>query len=212
MTKMKNCKACNAEIAKSAKVCPMCGAKNKQPIYKRWWFWTIIGIIAISIISNSSDNSEPSVEKKAADKANTETVNYNVGDVITTDKFEIEVTGVCTKNRVGTQYLSSAPAEGGIYVCVDFSYKNIASEPISSFSCPKVKLVNENGTKYSNDISASSYYATETDPNRKILSDLNPGIKVNDSAVFEISQETYETDNFYVLVEANKKYKVKIEK
>ena len=27
--KMKNCKACGQEIAKSAKVCPHCGAKQK---------------------------------------------------------------------------------------------------------------------------------------------------------------------------------------
>lgn len=31
MEKMKPCKACGQEIAKSAKVCPHCGAKNKKP-------------------------------------------------------------------------------------------------------------------------------------------------------------------------------------
>ena len=33
--KMKKCKACGAEIASSAAVCPKCGAKNKKPIYKK---------------------------------------------------------------------------------------------------------------------------------------------------------------------------------
>ena len=28
MEKMKKCKACGADIAKSAKICPHCGAKN----------------------------------------------------------------------------------------------------------------------------------------------------------------------------------------
>ena len=43
---MKNCKICNKEIAKSAKVCPHCGAKNKKPIYKRIWVW-LLGVIVI---------------------------------------------------------------------------------------------------------------------------------------------------------------------
>lgn len=43
---MKNCKICGKEIAKSAKVCPHCGAKNKKPIYKRIWVW-ILGVIII---------------------------------------------------------------------------------------------------------------------------------------------------------------------
>ena len=33
-----NCKVCGHELAKSAKVCPNCGAKNKKPFYKRTWF------------------------------------------------------------------------------------------------------------------------------------------------------------------------------
>ena len=44
MSKMKNCKACGAEIATSAKSCPKCGAKNKKPFYKKWCgdSWRII--------------------------------------------------------------------------------------------------------------------------------------------------------------------------
>ena len=29
--KMKNCKTCGANMAKKAKICPQCGAKNKKP-------------------------------------------------------------------------------------------------------------------------------------------------------------------------------------
>lgn len=40
--KMCTCKACGQEIAKSAKNCPHCGAKNKKPIYTKWWFWAVV--------------------------------------------------------------------------------------------------------------------------------------------------------------------------
>ena len=45
--KMKTCKHCGAEIAKSAKVCPNCGGKNKKPIFKRVWFWLLLIVLVI---------------------------------------------------------------------------------------------------------------------------------------------------------------------
>lgn len=62
MSKLSNCKSCKAEIAKSAKVCPGCGAKNKKPFYTKWWVWAIVIVVAIGIASNSdSDNSKLSL-------------------------------------------------------------------------------------------------------------------------------------------------------
>lgn len=55
--KMTTCKSCGKEIAKSAKVCPNCGAKNKKPFYKAVWFWVLIVLIFALIGSCSvSDN------------------------------------------------------------------------------------------------------------------------------------------------------------
>lgn len=50
--KMTTCKTCGAEIAKSAKSCPHCGAKNKKPIFKRWWFWVVV-IVFLATIGNT---------------------------------------------------------------------------------------------------------------------------------------------------------------
>lgn len=58
---MKPCKSCGNMIAKNAKACPSCGAKNKKPIYKRAWFWVIVIIVIVFIIgppSGSSDDKE----------------------------------------------------------------------------------------------------------------------------------------------------------
>ncbi len=49
------CKACGHELAKNAKACPQCGAKNKKPIYKKWWFWIAI-VVVIGIIAGFSGN------------------------------------------------------------------------------------------------------------------------------------------------------------
>lgn len=49
MTKLKKCNICSNEIATNAKFCPQCGAKNKKPIYKRWWFIAIVAFIMINV-------------------------------------------------------------------------------------------------------------------------------------------------------------------
>ena len=61
-SKTTTCKICGKEIAKSAKICPACGAKNKKPIYKRWWFIVLIIIVVLIILfsalggSSAEDN------------------------------------------------------------------------------------------------------------------------------------------------------------
>lgn len=55
MSKMKKCKTCGTDIAANAKVCPSCGAKNKKPIYKKWWFWAIIAVILIAALASGGD-------------------------------------------------------------------------------------------------------------------------------------------------------------
>ena len=55
---MVNCKECGKEIAQSAKSCPNCGAKNKKPIFKKWWFWVIIVILVGTIGSNMEGNDD----------------------------------------------------------------------------------------------------------------------------------------------------------
>ena len=49
---LKLCKTCGATIAKNAKRCPKCGAKNKKPIYKRVWFWIIAVIFGWWLVGN----------------------------------------------------------------------------------------------------------------------------------------------------------------
>lgn len=54
-SKLIPCKTCGAEIAKSAKSCPHCGAKNKKPFFKKLWFWVMV-IILLCILVNSKSS------------------------------------------------------------------------------------------------------------------------------------------------------------
>lgn len=215
---MIKCKTCGADIAHNAKSRPQCGAKNSKPFYKKWWVWGIALIVIIAVSSNSgnksgNNNTANSVTNNTTTAGNNTDIQtmYSVGETITTDKFEITINNIQTKESVGGKYSPKEASDGGIYVCVDYEYKNISNQPISSFSCPKIKLKDSNDVSYDSDLSATMHYSTETTPDNKALSDLNPGIKVSDSDVFEISKEEYAKGGFYIVVDADKKFNVKID-
>ena len=115
---------------------------------------------------------------------------------------EASITSVSTRNSVGGEYFRVNAAEGGVYVVVKWSYKNITRKPIDMFGGPSLTLVADDGTRYDSDIDASSSFATEDGNDEKVLSDLNPGIKVNGSAVFEVSKVLYDPSKWSILVES----------
>lgn len=78
--KMTTCKTCGKEMAKNAKVCPNCGAKNKKPIP---WFIAIIVVIVIIAIasggksgSKSKSDSNNSAAESTAAESTTQAIEY----------------------------------------------------------------------------------------------------------------------------------------
>ena len=80
--KLTNCSVCGAEMAANAKSCPQCGARNKKPIYKKWWFWVLVVIVVFGIIGATSDNkSEPSNHSSTSYSSNDSAVNNSKDNV-----------------------------------------------------------------------------------------------------------------------------------
>ena len=75
--KMHECKTCKQQIARNAKTCPHCGAKNKKPIFTKWWFWVVI-VIFIGIVAGTSGESDSS----NTNNTNSENSNATVGTVV----------------------------------------------------------------------------------------------------------------------------------
>lgn len=74
-SKMTVCKTCGTEIAKTAKSCPKCGAKNSKPIFLRPWFIIIIVLallIGAKTIIDSSNASSFEIDGKT----------YSANDII----------------------------------------------------------------------------------------------------------------------------------
>lgn len=177
----------------------------------KWGGIALVVIIIIGAVAgsggdkSSSGSGSTTQEQKQAEQAKV----YTVNETVASKNMELTVTSVAEKTSVGGQYLNEKPSEGGTLVAVNWQYKNTSSEPIGTFSQPSIKLVDSKGVEYSSDTGKSASYATEIKLDRKILSDLNPGITVKDASVFEVSKESYVQGTWYVVIKADgKEYKV----
>lgn len=105
---LKKCISCDAEIAKSAKVCPQCGQKNKKPIYMRAWFIVALIIVIGVIIGNSGEDSDVkkdnTVTQLSSKSEETVQIEYHKVDVATLVE-ELEANAMKAEKTYGKQYL-----------------------------------------------------------------------------------------------------------
>lgn len=130
---------------------------------------------------------------------------YTTDDIITTDQYEISVQEIATTSVLGGEYYKERAADGGTFVAVVWSYKNISNAPINSFSTPSVKLLSPDGVRYDVAIGASSALAAQVNVTEKAFSDLSPGITVKSADAFEVSKELLEAGGWSILIDADSK-------
>lgn len=71
------------------------------------------------------------------------------------------------------------------------------------FDGPTLKLMDASGTTYDADLGASISFSLEKDFNRKVMSDLNPGIKTKDGKVFEVSKEQFDRATWKIVLDGH---------
>ncbi|PEA25866.1 hypothetical protein CN984_11950 [Bacillus cereus] len=218
MSKLVACKACSKEIAKGVKKCPNCG-KDQRSFFGRHKIITFIGaVVVVGMIggamggggSDDVSTTPTSPSTKTEQTSKKEEKVYKVGDVVKTGKVEASVTKFEEKDSVGSQYISKKASDGGTFVTIQYTMKNVSDKPLNAFSMPSVKLVDEKGTKYDFDVEASTNYSMETDvDNSKAISDLNPDISVTSAKAFEISKDKFNTGKWYIVIDGKHKVEIK---
>lgn len=152
--KLTTCKACGQEMAKSAKACPHCGAKNKKPIFKKWWFWAIIVVLFIAIISSASNtdnkketnsNNTDVSESVSSENSNTSTntedktdkvkqpakTAYYVGDTI--EDGNTKIVFMSSGDYVEENEFMQ-PKDGNKYIFLQFAFENTSKTSDTSIS------------------------------------------------------------------------------
>lgn len=191
-----NCKECGQEMSKKAEKCPNCGAPGKKRTSGFTWFMTVIVVLVMFVMLAPDDNSNPATNGNSY-------YPIKIGEPFKTDKFIITVSKIATRNSVGSGFFAVNSSEGGMFVTVEWNYKNISKRPISSFNTPTMSLISPDGAEYTADIDATSSFATELNLDSKILSDLNPGIKVRNAKVFEVSKTNFVPKEWVLRIHAD---------
>lgn len=203
--KLTTCKACGQEIAKSAKTCPHCGAKNKKPIFKKWWFWAIIVVLIIAIgtsgndtdsgnTSNnttnpnqniSSNDTNSTTDNKPKEPAKTE---YYVGDTI--EDGNTKIVFMSSGDYVEENEFMQ-PEEGKKYIFLQFAFENISKTTDTSISFYSFEC-------YADGYAAEMYYGGNDD----LSATLSAGRATTGYIYFEVPADAevieveYETNVF----------------
>ena len=149
---LKNCKVCGAEVAKSAKTCPHCGAKLKKghPIL----VGILVFVVLIAVIGSFGSNDEPQKVEASASAQSTaptqetealsqksetpsseaakepekeEGNRFCVGETAELKGVDVTLVGV-TESR-GSTY--NTPSDGNVFVLCEFEIVNDSSKEIS---------------------------------------------------------------------------------
>ena len=131
--KMTTCKSCGAEIAKSAKICPYCGAKNKSKGVLGIIIAIVVIAIIIGIVSGGNGSSTPTKVDNTTSNTNTNQQDqpqqsvFSVGDKVELNNIIVTLVGV--KENKGSTY--NKPESGKIYVLCEFEIENNSSKEIT---------------------------------------------------------------------------------
>lgn len=144
MEKTVKCKACGQEIAKSAKVCPKCGARQKKHAVLGI-ILVIFGVLLIAAAIGGSGSDEPkkvgdSMPTQSQDAQNVETsstepekTTFGVGEQVSLNDVIVTLNGVTESN--GSQF--NKPSAGNVFILCEFTIENNSERDlgISSIMC-----------------------------------------------------------------------------
>ncbi len=220
MSKLIKCKSCGADIASNAKTCPSCGAKNKKPLYKKWWVWAIAVVIVIGVAGGKGNNSSQNnvqnsnsnvsqndnvVQSDTKTQTTPDDTVYKIGDTVTCGKWEYIVNKVSDKKTIGTNPYFKLDTQNN-FVVVDRTVKNIG-DTAQTIDTTMFKLYDSNGAAYTADGTADLYV---NDNKKFFLESVNPNISFSGSIVFETPTTSAETP--FTLELSGSMFSVKSEK
>jgi tetratricopeptide (TPR) repeat protein len=144
-------------------------------------------------LSEYPDQKEYIAKKKQELKENL----LKIGQSVKTENWEVTLLSVNQVNSIS----SERPAEGGVFIIIKIKYKNISKVPQSDE--PKIELFDPARTEIDKAFGADVAYSIVSGDTSKTLSDVNPGITVTKSAVYEIARELWKEKGWKVVIDAD---------
>lgn len=137
MAKLVKCKVCGAEIAKSAKVCPKCGAKQKKVPAVLTAVVIVVVIILIAAIGSSGSGKDQPQSVSNPNSTQSEGVQqetkqpekdvFGAGEPVSLNDVVVTLNSVTESE--GSQL--SKPADGNVFVLCEFTIENNSDKDLS---------------------------------------------------------------------------------
>jgi hypothetical protein len=197
MAKMTACKTCSKEVAKSAKVCPHCGAKLKMGFFKKAFLGIVGFIVLIAIIANlgSKDSEKPATSGGEAKQASTTASSKPAAAPAELSKegvssdVKIVVEGFESKDQVGDNQFSKKQAQG-VFKIVKVTLTNNQKDAIT-IDANSFKLIDDQKREFS--YSSEAQFALESSVGDKkesfLLKKMNPGLSATGYVVFDVPKD-----------------------
>lgn len=200
------CKSCGKEIAKSAKTCPHCGAKNKGGGFLKWIGIIFVVLIVIAVLNSGREVDDSTSTQSAAMQT------IAIGDSFTWRDFEVRIDNHKVARTLSDGMMFEASAQpGAILVVAAVDYKNVGSKPANSALLPDLKLVSPDNVSYKQDLGKGAVAAAIFDIDMKVMSNVNPGLRTQDIFVFEISEELWNRGGWHFEFDGVRNLKVAIQ-
>lgn len=181
MQKMIHCKACGKEIAKSAKACPHCGAKNKKPPIGCLVALVLVILLA-ALGSAVGDDGPVKVPNESNSVAQTtqpaEGPVFTIGDTAAMDDIHVTLVDIHEYNG---EFMH--PEDGNVYVAFELLIENKSDEEIvvSSLMCFEA---------YFDDFAANYSLSAQTESNLNPLDgEIAPGKKMTGAICYEVPED-----------------------
>ena len=129
MSKMRKCKTCGAEIAKSAKACPQCGAKSKPGCF-RVVLAVFLLFFGMAMIVAALGGGEAPTKVSGSDTTNTASDakdHFGVGDCVELKDVYVTLNSVTESD--GSDYLT--PESGKVFLICEFTIENNSDKDLA---------------------------------------------------------------------------------
>ena len=209
MAKMIKCKTCGAEIAKSAKRCPACGAKQHQGVYVACIIIIVISIfLCVSVSSESDEPAKDSVQTSEIPNNTESNSNQIVNNEIIAPEFEaiaetistweITLTDFNFADDVEASWLTSyTPEDGCQFAVANLTVTNMGRT--AEIFAPIIAINNDITVKIIyGEYEYTATYLIGGDENL-LNKQFNPLVSVSGIIVFNVPEAVYNSEEPLVL-------------
>lgn len=174
----------------------------------------IVGSLAALAVVGAlapSETSTASTQRQAVDGApnpERKPATYVIGQPLDIGDFRVIIRNVTERDAVGRSIVREQASAGGVLVVVEYTVENISERPKAAYQLPEPALIGPNNVAYDKDLGKTAAYAAEGEFDSKAMSDLNPGIRVTNAVVFEVSKASFDRGTWVLGLGAGNRLKV----